>query len=126
MPHPGDTAGVALHLAPLRRSRRHADAHPVLSGLAPIAGQREELARCILEMRALELPPSPGHRRRGVGRGAALASPTDYELENPSTVISPEGCAATLEGLTQRERAAEALKMTPTDLLGQGDRRDRA
>ena len=41
------------------------------------------------------------------------------------SVISPEGCAAILwKDASQRERAAEALKLTAEDLLhAQGDRR---
>ena len=59
------------------------------------------------------------------GSGGALAvglADRVIMLENSVySVISPEGCAAILwKDASQRERAAEALKITATDLLGLG------
>jgi acetyl-CoA carboxylase carboxyl transferase subunit alpha len=57
------------------------------------------------------------------GSGGALAlglSDRVFMLENAIySVISPEGCAAILwKDATQKERAAEALKLTAPDLKG--------
>ena len=84
-------------------------------------GQSEALARNILEMAALPTPIVAVVIGEG-GSGGALALGTADRilmLENSVySVISPEGCAAILwKDSSQRERAAEALKLTAQDLL---------
>jgi acetyl-CoA carboxylase carboxyl transferase subunit alpha len=78
-------------------------------------GQSEALARNILEMSILPTPAVAVVIGEG-GSGGALALGV---LENSVySVISPEGCAAILwKDSSQRERAAEALKITAEDLL---------
>jgi acetyl-CoA carboxylase carboxyl transferase subunit alpha len=84
-------------------------------------GQSEALARNILEMSALATPAVAVVIGEG-GYGGALAlgvADRILMLENSVySVISPEGCAAILwKDASQRERAAEALKITADDLL---------
>jgi acetyl-CoA carboxylase carboxyl transferase subunit alpha len=84
-------------------------------------GQSEALATNILEMSALETPVITVVIGEGGSGGALALGVADrvLMLENAVySVISPEGCAAILwKDATQRERAAEALKLTAQDLL---------
>lgn len=84
-------------------------------------GQSEALARNILEMAALPTPIVAVVIGEG-GSGGALALGTADRIlmfENSVySVITPEGCAAILwKDSSQRERAADALKLTASDLL---------
>ncbi|MEO8636337.1 MAG: acetyl-CoA carboxylase carboxyltransferase subunit alpha [Gemmatimonadales bacterium] len=84
-------------------------------------GQSEALARNILEMAALPTPIVAVVVGEG-GSGGALALGTADRIlmfENSVySVISPEGCAAILwKDAAQRERAADALRLTAQDLL---------
>jgi acetyl-CoA carboxylase carboxyl transferase subunit alpha len=84
-------------------------------------GQSEALARNILEMAALPTPIVSAVIGEG-GSGGALALGTADRIlmfENSVySVISPEGCAAILwKDASQRERAADALRLTAQDLL---------
>ena len=87
-------------------------------------GQSEALARNILEMSALPTPIVSVVIGEGGSGGALALGVADRILmfENSVySVISPEGCAAILwKDATQRERAAEALKITAEDLLRLG------
>ncbi len=83
-------------------------------------GQSEALARNIMEMAALPIPIVTVVIGEG-GSGGALALGVGDRilmLENSVySVISPEGCAAILwKDASQRERAADALKLTAPDL----------
>ena len=84
-------------------------------------GQSEALARNILEMSALPTACIAVVIGEGGSGGALALGVADrvLMLENSVySVISPEGCAAILwKDASQRERAAEALKLTPDDLL---------
>jgi acetyl-CoA carboxylase carboxyl transferase subunit alpha len=84
-------------------------------------GQSEALARNILEMSVLEVPIVTAVIGEGGSGGALALGVADRVLmfENSVySVISPEGCAAILwKDAAQRERAAEALKLTAADLL---------
>jgi len=84
-------------------------------------GQSEALARNILEMSALATPAVAVVIGEGGSGGALALGVADriLMLENSVySVISPEGCAAILwKDSSQRERAAEALKLTAEDLL---------
>ena len=84
-------------------------------------GQAEALATNILEMAALRAPVIAVVIGEGGSGGALALGVADRVLmfENSVySVISPEGCAAILwKDATQRERAAEALKLTAQDLL---------
>jgi acetyl-CoA carboxylase carboxyl transferase subunit alpha len=84
-------------------------------------GQSEALARNILEMAGLETPIITCVIGEGGSGGALALGVADrvLMLENSVySVISPEGCAAILwKDASQRERAAEALKLTAGDLL---------
>ena len=84
-------------------------------------GQSEALARNILEMAGLETPIISCVIGEGGSGGALALGVADrvLMLENSVySVISPEGCAAILwKDASQRERAAEALKLTAEDLL---------
>ena len=83
-------------------------------------GQSEALARNILEMSALPTPIIAVVIGEGGSGGALALGVADRVLmfENSVySVISPEGCATILwKDSTQRERAAEALKLTSADL----------
>ncbi|MEP6571208.1 MAG: acetyl-CoA carboxylase carboxyltransferase subunit alpha [Gemmatimonadota bacterium] len=84
-------------------------------------GQSEALARSILEMAALPTPCVATVIGEGGSGGALALGVADrvLMLENSVySVISPEGCAAILwKDASQRERAADALKITAPDLL---------
>ncbi len=86
-------------------------------------GQSEALARNILEMSILPTPIIAVVIGEGGSGGALALGVADriLMLENSVySVISPEGCAAILwKDASQRERAAEALKLTANDLLTQ-------
>src|SRR5713226_6413196 len=84
-------------------------------------GQAEAIARNLIEMASLRTPTITAVIGEG-GSGGALAiglADRVIMLENSVyAVISPEGCAAILwKDASQRERAAEALKLTAEDLL---------
>jgi acetyl-CoA carboxylase carboxyl transferase subunit alpha len=84
-------------------------------------GQSEALATSILEMASLPTPIVACVIGEGGSGGALALGVADRVLmfENSVySVISPEGCAAILwKDASQRERAAEALKLTGRDLL---------
>ncbi|MGH7535978.1 MAG: carboxyl transferase domain-containing protein, partial [Gemmatimonadales bacterium] len=84
-------------------------------------GQSEALARNLLEMSILPAPIIAVVIGEGGSGGALALGVADriVMLENSVySVISPEGCAAILwKDSSQRERAAEALKITADDLL---------
>ena len=84
-------------------------------------GQSEALATNILEMSALETPILTVVIGEGGSGGALALGVADRVLmfeHSVYSVISPEGCAAILwKDATQRERAAEALKLTAQDLF---------
>jgi acetyl-CoA carboxylase carboxyl transferase subunit alpha len=87
-------------------------------------GQAEAIARNLLEMAALKTPIITAVVGEGGSGGALAVGLADRVLmfENSVySVISPEGCAAILwKDASQRERAAEALKLTAQDLLSLG------
>lgn len=87
-------------------------------------GQAEAIARNLLEMAALRTPTITAVIGEGGSGGALAVGLADrvIMLENSVySVISPEGCAAILwKDASQRERAAEALKLTAADLLSLG------
>ncbi|HET9514146.1 MAG TPA: acetyl-CoA carboxylase carboxyltransferase subunit alpha [Gemmatimonadales bacterium] len=126
MPHP-EGYRKALRLMRLA-ARFHApiitlvDTPGAYPGLgAEERGQSEALATNILEMSALETPVLTVVIGEGGSGGALALGVADRVImfENSVySVISPEGCAAILwKDATQRERAAEALKLTAQDLL---------
>ena len=84
-------------------------------------GQAEAIARNLIEMAALGTPIVTAVIGEGGSGGALAIGVADrvLMLENSVySVISPEGCAAILwKDASQRERAAEALKITAQDLL---------
>jgi len=87
-------------------------------------GQAEAIARNLLVMASLRTPIITAVIGEG-GSGGALAmglADRVVMLENSVySVITPEGCAAILwKDAGQRERAAEALKLTAQDLLRLG------
>jgi acetyl-CoA carboxylase carboxyl transferase subunit alpha len=97
-------------------------AHPGLG--AEERGQAEAIARNIEAMAVLKTPLVAAVIGEG-GSGGALAIAVGDRvlmLENAIySVISPEGCAAILwRDSSQKERAAEALKLTAPDLLALG------
>ena len=84
-------------------------------------GQAEAIAHNLITMAALRTPTIAAVIGEG-GSGGALAmglADRVLMLENSVySVITPEGCAAILwRDASQRERAAEALKLTAEDLL---------
>lgn len=87
-------------------------------------GQAEAIARNLLEMASLRTPIVTAVIGEGGSGGALAVGLADrvVMLENSVySVISPEGCAAILwKDASQRERAAEALKLTARDLLDLG------
>jgi acetyl-CoA carboxylase carboxyl transferase subunit alpha len=87
-------------------------------------GQAEAIARNLEEMATLRTPTVAIVIGEGGSGGALALGIADRVLmfENAIySVISPEGCAAILwKDSTQRERAAEALKLTAPDLMGLG------
>jgi len=84
-------------------------------------GQSEALARNIVEMASLPTPCVAVVIGEGGSGGALALGVADrvLMLENSVySVISPEGCAAILwKDAAQRERAADALKLTAKDLI---------
>ncbi len=96
-----------------------AGAYPGLG--AEERGQSEALARNTLEMSVLPTPAVAVVIGEGGSGGALALGVADriLMLENSVySVITPEGCAAILwKDANQRERAAEALKITANDLL---------
>ncbi|MFI5234841.1 MAG: acetyl-CoA carboxylase carboxyltransferase subunit alpha [Gemmatimonadales bacterium] len=84
-------------------------------------GQSEAIARNIIEMASLATPIVAAVVGEGGSGGALALGVADRVLilENSVySVISPEGCAAILwKDSSQRERAAEALKLTAKDLI---------
>jgi acetyl-CoA carboxylase carboxyl transferase subunit alpha len=84
-------------------------------------GQAEAIARNLLEMASLPTPIVAAVIGEGGSGGALALGLADRVLmmENAIySVISPEGCAAILwKDASQKERAAEALKLTAQDLL---------
>jgi acetyl-CoA carboxylase carboxyl transferase subunit alpha len=126
MPHP-EGYRKALRLMRLA-ARFHApvvtliDTPGAYPGLgAEERGQSEALATNILEMAVLPTPIVAVVIGEGGSGGALALGVADRVLmfENSVySVISPEGCAAILwKDASQRERAAEALKLTSSDLL---------
>jgi acetyl-CoA carboxylase carboxyl transferase subunit alpha len=126
MPHP-EGYRKALRLMKLA-ARYHApvitliDTPGAYPGLgAEERGQSEALASNILEMAVLPTPIVAAVIGEGGSGGALALGVADRVLmfENSVySVISPEGCAAILwKDASQRERAAEALKLTSNDLL---------
>jgi len=126
MPHP-EGYRKALRLMRLA-ARYHApvitliDTPGAYPGLgAEERGQSEALATNILEMALLPTPIVAVVIGEGGSGGALALGVADRVLmfENSVySVISPEGCAAILwKDASQRERAAEALKLTSSDLL---------
>ena len=97
-------------------------AHPGLG--AEERGQAEAIAHNIETMAALETPLVAAVIGEGGSGGALAIAVGDRVLmmENAIySVISPEGCAAILwRDSSQKERAAEALKLTAPDLLALG------
>jgi acetyl-CoA carboxylase carboxyl transferase subunit alpha len=87
-------------------------------------GQAEAIARNLLEMAGLRTPTVTAVIGEGGSGGALAVGLADRVImfENSVySVISPEGCAAILwKDASQRERAAEALKLTAEDLLELG------
>ncbi|MBI1966634.1 MAG: acetyl-CoA carboxylase carboxyltransferase subunit alpha [Gemmatimonadetes bacterium] len=87
-------------------------------------GQAEAIARNLIEMASLRTPILTAVIGEGGSGGALAVGLADRVLmfENSVySVISPEGCAAILwKDSSQRERAAEALKITAKDLLDLG------
>ncbi len=87
-------------------------------------GQAEAIARNLIEMAALKTPIITAVVGEGGSGGALAVGLADRVLmfENSVySVISPEGCAAILwKDASQRERAAEALKLTAQNLLELG------
>src|SRR5207248_7859757 len=83
-------------------------------------GQAEAIASSLIEMASLQTPIITAVIGEGGSGGALAVGLADrvLMLENSVySVISPEGCAAILwKDASQRERAAEALKITAEDL----------
>ena len=84
-------------------------------------GQAEAIARNLIEMASLGTPIITAVIGEGGSGGALAVGLADRVLmfENSVySVISPEGCAAILwKDASQRERAADALRLTARDLL---------
>ncbi len=87
-------------------------------------GQAEAIARNLIAMASLRTPILTAVIGEGGSGGALAIGVADRVVmfENSVySVISPEGCAAILwKDASQKERAAEALKLTATDLLELG------
>jgi acetyl-CoA carboxylase carboxyl transferase subunit alpha len=87
-------------------------------------GQAEAIARNLEEMASLATPIIAAVIGEGGSGGALALGHADrvLMLENAIySVISPEGCAAILwKDAAQKERAAEALRLTARDLHGFG------
>src|SRR6266513_2020866 len=121
----GDTAvDVSKELAALERKLAELRGE-IYKNLTPMQrGQAEAIARNLVEMATLRTPVVTAVIGEGGSGGALAVGLADrvLMLENSVySVISPEGCAAILwKDATQRERAAEALKITAEDLLELG------
>src|SRR5207247_1766578 len=120
---------IYKNLTPMQRvqvarhpKRPYTGAYPGLG--AEERGQAEAIARNLVEMATLRSPIITAVIGEGGSGGALAVGLADrvLMLENSVySVISPEGCAAILwKDATQRERAAEALKITADDLLELG------
>jgi acetyl-CoA carboxylase carboxyl transferase subunit alpha len=87
-------------------------------------GQGEAIARNLLEMSVLKVPVICIVIGEGASGGALGIGVGDrvYMLEHTwYSVISPESCSSILwRSWDQKERAAEALKLTAADMLGNG------
>ncbi|MGJ1204465.1 acetyl-CoA carboxylase carboxyltransferase subunit alpha [Sphingobacterium lactis] len=87
-------------------------------------GQGEAIARNLLEMSVLRVPIICIVIGEGASGGALGIGIGDrvYMLQNTwYSVISPESCSSILwRSWDQKERAAEALKLTAEDMLGNG------
>jgi acetyl-CoA carboxylase carboxyl transferase subunit alpha len=87
-------------------------------------GQAEAIARNLEEMAALRTPIIAAVIGEGGSGGALALGVADRVLmleHAVYSVISPEGCAAILwKDASQKERAAEALRLTSDDLLKLG------
>ncbi|WP_392471518.1 acetyl-CoA carboxylase carboxyltransferase subunit alpha [Sphingobacterium cellulitidis] len=87
-------------------------------------GQGEAIARNLLEMSVLKVPIICIVIGEGASGGALGIGIGDkvYMLQNTwYSVISPESCSSILwRSWDQKERAAEALKLTAQDMLGNG------
>lgn len=85
-------------------------------------GQAEAIARNIMQMSALKVPVLVIIIGEGASGGALGIGVGDKMLMLENTwysVISPEACSSILWRNTEyKEKAAEALKLTPQDLLG--------
>src|SRR5690242_1208874 len=80
-------------------------------------GQAEAIARNLVEMATLRIPIVTAVIGEGGSRAVGLADRVLMFENSVYSVISPEGCAAILwKDASQRERAAEALKITAEDL----------
>ena len=87
-------------------------------------GQGEAIARNLLEMSVLKVPVICiviGEGASGGALGIGIADRV-YMMENTwYSVISPESCSSILwRSWDHKERAAEALKLTANDMLGNG------
>ena len=89
-------------------------------------GQGEAIARNLLEMSVLKVPVICIVIGEGASGGALGIGIGDrvYMLQNTwYSVISPESCSSILwRSWDHKERAAEALKLTAEDMLGNGNR----
>lgn len=87
-------------------------------------GQGEAIARNLLEMSVLKVPVICIVIGEGASGGALGIGIGDrvYMMENTwYSVISPESCSSILwRSWDHKERAAEALKLTANDMLGNG------
>jgi acetyl-CoA carboxylase carboxyl transferase subunit alpha len=87
-------------------------------------GQAEAIARNLFEMSRLPVPIIVAVIGEGASGGALGIGVGDRLLMMENTwysVISPEGCASILwRSAERKEQAAEALKLTPQDLMDQG------
>ncbi|UCE17514.1 MAG: acetyl-CoA carboxylase carboxyltransferase subunit alpha [Gemmatimonadota bacterium] len=87
-------------------------------------GQAEAIARNLFEMSRLPVPIIVVVIGEGASGGALGIGVGDRLLMMENTwysVISPEGCASILwRSAEKKEQAAEALKLTPQDLMVQG------
>src|SRR3989442_6056849 len=87
-------------------------------------GQAEAIAHNLFEMASLPTPIITAVIGEGGSGGALAVGLADrvIMLENSGySLISPEGCAAILwKDASQRERAADALKITAQDLVALG------
>ncbi|HYL91628.1 MAG TPA: acetyl-CoA carboxylase carboxyltransferase subunit alpha [Alphaproteobacteria bacterium] len=87
-------------------------------------GQAEAIARNLREMARLQVPILTTITGEGGSGGALALAVADriFMMENSVySVISPEGCASIMwRDATKKEVAAQALRITPTDLKEMG------